>query len=57
MFIRKRKNVTLTLSDEARQMGATLANERGIPFARLVEELVRRELRKVGLLPPEGTQS
>lgn len=54
MTTRKRKNVTLTLSEEARQMGGTLAEERGIPFARLVEELIRRELRAVGLLRPEG---
>lgn len=54
MPIRKRKNVNITLSPEAREMGATLAEDRGVPFARLVEELLRRELRKVGLLKPEG---
>lgn len=55
--LRKRKNITLTLSDEARHMGATLASERGLPFARLVEELLRRELRNVGLLKPEGLRA
>lgn len=50
---RLRKPVTLTLSDTARQMGQILADFKGITFARLVEMLLRDELRKAGKLPPE----
>lgn len=50
---RIRKPVTLTLSDEALECGKILAEFQGIPFARLVEMLLRKELRAAGKLPPE----
>lgn len=49
-----KKTTTLTLSDEARELGKILARSRGTNLTQMVERWLREELVKAGKLPPDS---